>query len=437
MKAAYIVILIAGAWGMAFAQDPYAEVAALLPQEHAAQRAPIHPLTLADLETAALQGNPDIRVAARRMAMLEARQPAAGALDDPQFMYRGWGVPLRQPWNLNQAMNMFMVSQTLPGAGKRGLRSEIAGEEIEVARAGLEVVRHEVRVQVRRAYYRLLRHYDQLRVHDEHVALARQAVEAARIKYVVGRVPQQDVLKAQIALTRLADHLVQLEQEGELARTDLNALLGRNAGQAMEVAGAYELPDGLPTLAELGPLAEENRPELAVAARAVRREQARARLAEKAYAPDTTLAAGYMLQPDGSRFRSTYMAEFSLNLPWLNRRKHEAEIAGARVELSVQEAEYESRRVMVLRQIQAALSRANAARRLVAIYRDTMRPQARAVMKAASAAYETDRTDFLNLLDSQTTALDVEFSYFQALGTLEERLADLERAVGVPPPGVF
>jgi len=434
MRAACIVMLLVGAWSTANAQDPYAGVAALLPQEHAAHRTTVRPLTLPELEAAALQGNPDIRVAARRVAMLEARHPAAGALDDPQFMYRGWGVPLRRPWNLNQATNMFMLSQAIPGAGKRGLSFEIAGEDIEVARAELEVVRQEVRVQVRRAYSRLLRHYDQLRVHDEHVALARQAVEAARIKYVVGRVPQQDVLKAQVALTRLADHLVQLEQEGELARTELNALLGRDPSQAVEVAGSYAIPHQLPALAELTRLAEENRPELQAAVAAVRREQARTRLAGKAYTPDVTVAAGFMLQPAGSEFRSTYMAEFSLSLPWLNRKKHDAEIAGAQVELSLQEAEYESRRIQVFRQIQEALIRAAAARRLVEIYGKTLRPQARAVMKATAAAYETDRTDFLNLLDSQTTALEVESSYFQSLGTLEERLADLERAVGAALP---
>jgi outer membrane protein TolC len=56
------------------------------------------------------------------------------------------------------------------------------------------------------------------------------------------------------------------------------------------------------------------------------------------------------------------------------------------------------------------------------------------VLKATVAAYQADRTDFLNLLDSQNTTLDVELNYVKAASELETRLADLERAVGTQLP---
>jgi outer membrane protein TolC len=74
------------------------------------------------------------------------------------------------------------------------------------------------------------------------------------------------------------------------------------------------------------------------------------------------------------------------------------------------------------------------AQRLVGLYRDTLRPQAQAVLKATVAAYQVDRTDYLNLLDSQNTTLDVELDYIRAVSDLETRMADLERAVGAPLP---
>lgn len=48
------------------------------------------------------------------------------------------------------------------------------------------------------------------------------------------------------------------------------------------------------------------------------------------------------------------------------------------------------------------------------------------------SAYQADRTDFLNLLDSQNTTLDVELAYFRFASELESNLADLERATGAP-----
>jgi cobalt-zinc-cadmium efflux system outer membrane protein len=47
-------------------------------------------------------------------------------------------------------------------------------------------------------------------------------------------------------------------------------------------------------------------------------------------------------------------------------------------------------------------------------------------------AYENNRTEFLDLLDSQMTVIDLDLAYLQAVADFEARLADLELAVGVP-----
>src|SRR5262249_659826 len=159
--------------------------------------------------------------------------------DDPSFSYRAWGTPLLEPWNLNQTQHMFMFNQTLPAAGKRELRYQVANQTVEVAEAELEALKLDVTARVRGFFYELLRNQDELRLHDEQIELARQAVTAARIKYTVGRVPQQDVLKAQIALTKLADHLAMFLQDGDLARARLNTLMGRDPSSPLEVAGEY------------------------------------------------------------------------------------------------------------------------------------------------------------------------------------------------------
>ena len=370
----------------------------------------------------------------RRVAVAEARRGSAGTLDDPSFMYRGWGTPLAKPWDLNQTQHMFMLSQNFPGGGKRQLRAQLADGDIEVAKAQLETKKRDVLAQVRRSYYALLRNQNELHFHDEQVALARQGLESARIKYVVGKVPQQDMLKAQIALTRLVEHLVMLQQDSDLARTRLNTLLGRDPGASLEVLGSYSPPAKLPGLVDLEKLALENRPELTAISAAIRQDETSTHLAEKSLRPDYTLSGGYMLMPENSRYRNTYMAELSVTLPWLNRGRHDAEIAEASATVAARKADYETQRAAVFAEIQESLVRARVAQRLAGLYGDTLRPQAQAVLKATVAAYQADRTDFLNLLDSQNTTLDVELDYIRAVSELETRLADLERAVGASLP---
>ncbi len=391
-------------------------------------------MTLQDLEREATANNPEIRAAESRVDVAKARTPAAGALDDPMFMYRNWGTPLEKPWDWNQAQHMFMYQQTLPGWGKRAARTEVANRQVAESDAKIDVVKREVGVRVRKAFYDLLRSADEHRIHDEQMELSKQALQSATVKYTVGRVPQQDVLKAQIAMTRLADHLVLLDQEEESARAELNALMGRDPGAPLDVVGEYGSARTLPTLEDLERIALENRPELKAIAATSGVAEAQLTLARKAYTPDFTVAGGYMLMPDGAAFRNNYMAEVTVSLPWLNKRKHDSEIKEAEAAAAVVQSERNAQINAAFLEIQQALIRARAAERSVKLYSDTLRPQAEAALKSAAAAYQHDRTDFLNLIDSQNMLLDVETSYFKAAANFDARLAELERAIGAPLP---
>lgn len=431
MKFVYVLLLVGVCSLNASAQDPFLITDALLPQhQHSEMSGP--KLTLDEIEKMALFGNPDIRVAVRQLAVVEAHVPAAGALDDPMFGFRGWGVPLSQPWNYNTAQNMFMLSQTFPGFGKRGLRTEIARTEVTDRKAALENTRLGVRVEVRKAFYDLLRAQDELRIHDEHVAIARQAVEAARIKYTVGKVPQQDILKAQIALTRLAEHVVHFEKDADLARARLNTLLGRDPASLIAVQGDYAISTPLPDLKTLEKLALSSRPDLAQAQAMLEQSRQEKELASKAYAPDFTISGGYMLMPSDTDKRNRYMVEGSINLPWLNRRKHDSEIAEAKAKISEQDAELSALQNAAFGQIQEVLAEVRAAKRLASVYHDALQPQAEATLRSTVIAYENDRTDFLSLLDSQTSVVDVDLAYFQTLADFETQFAQLELAVGTP-----
>jgi outer membrane protein, heavy metal efflux system len=413
------------------AQDPFPAADALLSEHHhAAADGPT--MSLDQLEQMALIANPEIRVAVRRVAVLEARVPGAGALADPMLGYRGWGIPLKQPWNYNAAQNMFMATQTFPGTGKRGLQTDIAKTDVVEAKASLQNTRLEVQVGVRKAFYDLLRAQDELRIHDEHVAIARQAVEAARIKYTVGKVPQQDILKAQVALTRLAEHMIHFEEDAEMARSRLNTLSGRDPSAAINVQGTYPVPEHLPGLEELEKTALASRPDLSAAQAAIEKSKQEQALAGKTYSPDFTVSAGYMLMPAGSAFRNNYMVEGSMNLPWLNRRKHDSEIEEAKAKVSEQDAELDAMRNAAFGQIQEALAQVKASKRLADVYHTALQPQAEATLRSTVIAYENDGTDFLNLLDSQNSVVDIDLAYFQALSDFETRFADLELAVGTP-----
>jgi outer membrane protein TolC len=287
-------------------------------------------------------------------------------------------------------------------------------------------------VRVHKAFDDLLRTDGELQIHDQHLAIARQAIEAARIKYISGTVPQQDILKAQVALTRLAEHMIRFDHDADLARGRLNTLLARDPDTPLHVTGEFAILSALPKAQSLDKLALQSRPDLLAAEQAAERSHTEQALAKKAYVPDFTVAAGYMLMPSGTDMRNAYMVEGSMNLPWLNRRKHDAEIAEATVQATEQDAELTAMRNAAFGQIQEALVEAEAAQKLAHMYHDQLRPQAEATLQSSVIAYESDKTELLDLLDSQMTVIDIDLAWVEAVADFDARLADLELATGSP-----
>jgi outer membrane protein TolC len=148
--------------------------------------------------------------------------------------------------------------------------------------------------------------------------------------------------------------------------------------------------------------------------------------------PDFSVSAGYMLMPTGSSPRNNYMIEASMTLPWLNRHKHDVEIAEAAAVVTEKRAETDAMKNAALGQLQEALAEARAAQRLARVYQESLRPQAEATLHAAVVAYENDQTSFLDLLDSQMTVVDVDLASIDAQADFNMRMADLELATGKP-----
>lgn len=392
------------------------------------------PLTVEDAVGGALEANPQIHVAVRRLTLAQSRTTTARSLDDPMFMVRDWETPLRQPWDLNQAQLMFSVQQTLVSKQKRDLRARVAGDDAEMAASDLESLRQEVAAQVRKAYADLRRNAEEMKLHDRQSSLLKEALAAALAQYSTGRVPQVDVLRAQMAVTRLDEHLIELDQQHDTAQAELNVLMGRSADEPVEIVGDYAATVETPPLEELERMAMEHRPELTGLRNGIGKSQDQAQATRLAMKPDFTVALGYMLQPTGSYARNAYMAELTMNLPGLNRNRHEGEAKQADAATAVAQADLEARTATVFLEVRQAQIAIAAAEKRTKVYRDTLLPQAEAAFKAATAAYQNNRAEFSSLIDSQNLLLDIQTSLYKASSDRDAGVADLERAIGAALP---
>jgi outer membrane protein TolC len=389
-------------------------------------------ISVDDAVAEALQANPEIRAAVRRLTLAQLKTSTARSLDDPMLMMRDWDTPVRKPWDLNQAQLMLSLQQTFISKQKRNLRAQVASDDAEVAASDLESMRQEVAVEVRKACADLMRNADEMKLHERQASLLKEALAAMLAEYTTGKASQPDVLRAQMAVTRLNEHLIELREERDTARAQLNALLGHGPDETVEIASGYASLTTLPSIEDLEQTAIENRPELAALRKQILKSKDQGQLTRLAMKPDFTVGLGYMLMPTGSAFRSAYMAELTMNLPSLNRERHDGEAKQADAATDVSQAELEARTSTVFLEIKQAQIDVLASQQRVKLYRDTLLPQADATFKASAAAYQNNRGDFANLIDSQNLLLDIQTAYFKASAATDVGVAELERAIGGP-----
>ena len=389
-------------------------------------------LSVDEAVAAALESNPEIRAAVRRLSLAQLKTTTVRSLDDPMLMMRDWDTPLRRPWDLNQAQLMVSLQQTFPSRQKRDQRARLAEDDAGIAAIDLETLRQEVSAEDRKLCADLMRNADEMRLQERQSALLKEALTVALAQYTTGKAPQADVLRAQMAMTRLNEQRIELEEERDNARAQLNALMGQPPDKAIEIAGNYAVPAALPSIEELEQAAIEHRPELAALRTKIAKSRDEGKLTRLAMKPDFTVGLGYMLMPTGSLARNAYMAEVSMNLPWLNRERHDGETKQTDAATDVSQAELDARASTVFLEIRQAQIEVLAAEKRVKLYRDTLLPQAEASFKSSTAAYQNNRAEFMSLIDAQNLLLDIQTAFYKASAATDAGMAQLERAIGEP-----
>ncbi|MGH7411085.1 MAG: TolC family protein, partial [Candidatus Methylomirabilis sp.] len=388
--------------------------------------------TLSDLITEALKVNPEIVAARKAVEAAQARIVQARSLDDPELNIESWAIPINQPTNFNQAnMHMVNLRQRFPFPGKLRLRGEVASQEEAMAAARYRAKEREVIAAVKKGYYDLFMAERNIQITQEQLDLLQRILKTAEIRYSVGKVTQQDVIKAQVEQSDLINRLIVAEREHHHAEARLNTLLNRPPGAPIGRTAEREPPTTTFEQEELYRLTIDSSPEILEAASGVKRAELSHELAirNQKY-PDFMLGLGYWYNPQGN-FQHTYSGMLTLTIPFFwTRAKHDKEVEEASAQIARADATYRAMKNLALFEVRENLVTLNSARQSVALYRTGLIPQAELSLKAAEAAYQTGRLEFTGLLEAERALRDVRLGYYRALVALEQSLADLERAVG-------
>lgn len=389
------------------------------------------PLDLRWLIQEAVEHNPEIISARRRLGAAKARIPQAKSLDDPTVGIGSFDMS-NHPLNINGQTPMlqqrYNVSQKIPFPGKLRIRGEVAKEEANMTEEELQSKIQEIIALVKAAFYEFFYINNAIEVTEETRDLLRMFAKIAETKYAVGEVTQRDVLAAQVELSTLANDVIVLSKERESIIARINTLLDRPTQAPLGKPRPVEKHSFRLSLEKLESIAMRNRPELRRFDHAVRRNEANVKLSKRDYYfSDFEPMVEYM-QEDGRS--DTWASAITINVPWLWP-KNRSKVKEAKEELSAAKSDYRFINNKTLFEVKDLFVRVQSSESTINLYKTGVIPQAEQSLKSARIGYEANKVDFLTLLDSERTLLNARLLYYRALTDYEQNLANLERAVGM------
>lgn len=385
-------------------------------------------LRLRELLREARERNPEILAAEKRRQAAQARIKPAGTYADPQIAFQSMYAPYPLT-NVGNGERIFTISQMFEFPGKLGLMSNMARKESEAIGADVETTRLRVLKDVKATYFMLYRVDRELEINAANRRLMKQFIEIANVKYATGMGLQPDIIKAQVEFSMLVNDSLMLAQERGSAAAMLNSLLNRPRETTVPLTTEFFDPQQFHfSLDSLAQTAYGQRPELRNMQSMAEMYQLSSRLARKEYIPNFMLSFSNRRMPDKM---NNWDGMVSLNLPIYFWRKQTPRVQEAEANYGMANANLQAMRNMVRFEVESAFLKAEQAARSVRIFETTIVPQAEQSLLASRAAYETNKVDFLMLLDSQRVLRDMRLAYYQGLAEFGARLSELERVAGV------
>ncbi|MBI5381423.1 MAG: TolC family protein [Opitutae bacterium] len=380
----------------------------------------VPPLTLDAAVQLALATSPELRAADGRIAAALGRADQSRRWANPELTLNADDWPTGRG-GFSEAKKLVGLSQAVPFPGKKRLDRQLGVADVRTAEAEVAQHRLELIREVKGAFFQVLAARQRVAVAAELTAVATASADTARKRVAAGAAPDQELLRAEIALELARNEAASLAREADSARQTLATLLGRAELADTAIAGALADTVDLSIL-DRTPARDAAHPSLAIARSARDRAELALRRARLEPYPDVTMAvAGGR---DGASGTSVVQLGLSVPLPLFDRSKGRKQEATAQV--AIADAELTTATRKLARDWQLAAQRLRTAAAQVASYRERILPKADAAQRLVQIGFEQGKFGLVDLLDTQRTAAEARLAYQQKLLELHLAHADVE-----------
>ncbi|MBT6409676.1 MAG: TolC family protein [Nitrospina sp.] len=385
------------------------------------------------IETA-LKNNPAIKAFQHRIKAAQEVPSQVSSLDDPILQFQLMNLPV-DTFDLSQeavTQKQFSLSQKLPYPGKLGLKAEIAEKNIAITQQDLAEVKLAITRDVKLAFYELCFVLAATNITRENKTLLEQFVTIAESKYSVGKGLQQDVLKAQVELTKIMEQLIEFQKLAGIEKARLNSLMNLLPQETLTIPHGIGKTDFIFTVPGLQDIAEKHRPLLSKIRSLRERYGTSKKLAEKEYYPNFNVGLKYGQRQEARNIdRPDFVSAWvGINIPIWYKTKQSRRVSETAYKVEMAGETYNKAKNQIFLKIKELVDKERQGGKTLALIEQGILPQARQSLESALAGYSVDKVDFLTLLNNQVTLFKWQIRYHRELTDYEKNLAVIEQSAG-------
>lgn len=395
------------------------------------------PPPLGRLITEGLHRNNEIGSIKDQIASLKARISYAGSLDDPRLGLAILNLPTdsfrfdQEPMTQKQ----IFIAQKFPWFGKLDLRSRRATFKAVRQQAVLQAKRLELSGRIAKAYYELGFVGTGLAINAKLTNTVSQLLGVAESRYATGRGLQQDVLQAQVELSKLLDEKIRLKKKRRTLEDEINALLNRERFSPVAPPVGLHYPDIGLQLRQLQDRAVKENPLVRVRLAEIDTASTEIQLAHKDYWPDMDVRLAYGQRDEDFNGRSLpdfVTASVTVNLPVWQKQRQDPNLVAAQKAHQAAVKRYLNLIESLPYQVESLVTEIRDTQENYRLFSDALLLQAEQWASSALTAYEVGKVEFNTMIAAQIRLLRFELRAANYIYKTYQKRAELEEIIGGP-----
>ncbi len=396
---------------------------------------PDSPLLLDELIQKVLAQNPELQSSYESWEASKTRISQQEALPDPTLGLNVMNLPVNSFALYQEPMTgkQITLMQMFPFPGKLNLKGKIAQSESEISLQQYQELQNQLIRKTKLAYYDLFYVDRAIATILNNQELLNEFVEIAETRYSVGNGLQQDVMRAQVTLSKMIDKELKLRQQRESLQARINALINEPADATLGQPVDPGVSDWTMDLDSLVELADTSSPLLEAWRTVVKRSDQKIDLALRDRYPDFSIGLAYTQRNElqsGMKGYDFISGMFNVRIPLYFNKKQDKKVQEMKITRNSMDYRYQDVENSLEQMLQQSLTDLKKNRRLIDLYETGIIPQAEESLESSLAGYQNDKVDFLSLLDSELTLFNLRLDYYRILADYHKAVADLEALTG-------